>query len=115
MGKPIEQEDRNIDFTWDLESPTKGINFENFSIKWLGWLRVPVKGTYTFFMQSDDGHELKINENVIIRHYMGGVGKQTQSWLDTAKTNYRKNMNKDELTNPISNENADEIKVKIRK
>jgi len=39
----------------------ENINFENFSIKWVGYLRIPKTGTYVFKAKSDDGHELKIN------------------------------------------------------
>ncbi len=33
--------DLGIDFYVNNDAPMEGINFENFSIVWKGWLRVP--------------------------------------------------------------------------
>jgi hypothetical protein len=50
------------------ESPTDGINFENFSIQWVGWLRIPKTGKYTFIAKSDDGHSVMVNGQTVISH-----------------------------------------------
>jgi len=67
------------------ESPTDGINFENFSIKWVGWLRIPKSAKYTFISKSDDGHSLKINGQTIISHQMASGA----SWLTSGTDNVR--------------------------
>lgn len=57
IGEPkVVKKDNQVDFSWDNEEPTEGINQDNFSIKWKFWLRVPVKGKYNFYSESDDGH-----------------------------------------------------------
>jgi len=43
------------------ESPMENINFENFSVKWVGFIRIPKSGSYQFIAKSDDGHSLKVN------------------------------------------------------
>lgn len=75
------------------ESPTDGINFENFSIKWVGWLRIPKTAKYTFISKSDDGHSLKINGQTIISHQMA----QGTSWLTAGSDNIRETKNGEEL------------------
>jgi len=55
-GPFVKRLDRQIDINLVNESPVDGINFENFSIKWVGYLRVPKTGKYTFISKSDDGH-----------------------------------------------------------
>jgi hypothetical protein len=39
----------------------ENINFENFSVKWVGYLRAPKTGKYRFVSKTDDGYSLKIN------------------------------------------------------
>lgn len=75
------------------ESPTDGINFENFSIKWVGWLRIPKSGKYTFIAKSDDGHSVMVNGQTIISHQMA----DGDSWLNAGEDNIRDGANEDEL------------------
>jgi len=60
-GNFIKKIEKNIDFSVEGKSPLEGISFENFSIKWIGWLKIPATSKYTFIARSSDGHSLKIN------------------------------------------------------
>lgn len=38
--------DKNIDFYWETGSPAAGLDSDNFSVRWTGYLVPPVTGTY---------------------------------------------------------------------
>ncbi|WP_440135118.1 PA14 domain-containing protein [Chitinophaga sancti] len=44
---------------------TKKLN-EKFSVRWIGRVKAPVSGTYTFYTQSDDGVVLNLNDKNLI-------------------------------------------------
>ncbi len=67
VGSNKERLDREIDFDWTGGSPIKGINPNNFSIKWSGYLLVPYSGYYNFIIKADDGVELVVNNEVLLR------------------------------------------------
>lgn len=59
--------DTVINFNWGGGSPLPGIiNTDNFSIRWQGSIEVPFTDTYTFYVISDDGVRLSINNQTII-------------------------------------------------
>lgn len=59
--------DAPIDFTWGSAAPgPSGINADNFSVRWSGYLRVTQSGAYRFQTVSDDGVRLYINGTAII-------------------------------------------------
>jgi len=31
----------------------EGINYDNFAVKYFGWIRIPKDGSYTFILRSD--------------------------------------------------------------
>ncbi len=58
--------DRKIAFDWKLGSPAEGIEGDDFSVVWSGYLRPPVSGEYTFRVYSDDGVRLYVNSVMLI-------------------------------------------------
>ena len=93
IGEPeIEKTDNNINQSWDNEEPAENINQDNFSIRWSGWLRVPVTGKYNFYTESDDGNLLKLNGKIVIQHFWGQSAKEGGNWLVSHIGNLRKNM-----------------------
>jgi len=42
-------------------------------VRWEGYLKVPVTGTYKFTTISDDGNEFYINKKKIITHNMASM------------------------------------------
>jgi hypothetical protein len=60
----------------------EGINHENFSIRWEGYVKAPVTGLYQFTTVSDDGNSLEINYAEILTHNMGAIGNPGKTWMD---------------------------------
>lgn len=60
------QTDFEINFDWGFASPTMGLPNDFFSVRWTGSIEAPRSGNYTFYVQSDDGVRLWINNNLII-------------------------------------------------
>lgn len=59
--------DAPIDFNWGGAAPgASGINADNFSARWSGYIRVTQTGAYRFQTESDDGVRLYINGNLVI-------------------------------------------------
>ncbi|MEI8112215.1 MAG: glycoside hydrolase family 3 C-terminal domain-containing protein [Bacteroidia bacterium] len=73
------QVDHNINFDWGANAPAvTGIPADNFSVRWTGFIKVPVTGDYTFYDRSDDGSRLWINSIQIINQWadQGAATKQ---------------------------------------
>jgi len=88
----VNKMESQVDFKWDNEEPSSGINQDNFSIKYKFWVRSPVKGKYTFYTESDDGHQLLMNGKPIIKHFWGETMKNGGNWLHSHIGNLRKNI-----------------------
>ena len=59
--------DAPIDFNWAGAAPgPSGINADNFSTRWTGYVRVTQSGSYRFQTVSDDGVRLYVNGNLVI-------------------------------------------------
>lgn len=59
--------DGPINFDWSTGAPgPAGINANNFSVNWEGYLRVTQSGIYRFQTNSDDGVRLTINGDLLI-------------------------------------------------
>ena len=55
-----------IDFNWGSGSPADGIDIDNFSIRWQGEIEAPYSGLYTFYITSDNGRRVWIDNELII-------------------------------------------------
>ncbi|HWK02988.1 MAG TPA: PA14 domain-containing protein [Puia sp.] len=60
-GSPFWHNDDGVKVTTDHSFPT-----DNFSVRWLGRLKAPATGTYTFGIYSDDGVRLWIGDSLVI-------------------------------------------------
>ncbi|WP_331346055.1 DUF6701 domain-containing protein [Cellvibrio sp. UBA7661] len=59
--------DAPIDFGWGGAAPgANGINADNFSVRWSGFIRATQTGAYRFQTESDDGVRLYINDTLVI-------------------------------------------------
>lgn len=59
--------DGPIDFNWGAANPgLGGVNVDNFSARWNGYIRVTQSGNYRFQTVSDDGVRLYINGTLVI-------------------------------------------------
>jgi beta-glucosidase len=61
--------DANLNFYWHNLSPAPGINSENFSARWSGYISVPVSGKYEIDFRADDLGRVYINDQLFINHW----------------------------------------------
>jgi len=97
LGKYIERKDDEIDFEWKGFTPHSNINFNNFSIKWEGYIQAPTTEDYIFTINCDDGAALTLNNKLLIAHNLHSIAdesvKRTEQWLDNAIQNTKKGAN----------------------
>jgi len=74
--------DAAINFAWGTGSPMQGINTDRFSISWQGKISPRADGEYTFFINSDNGRRLWVNDQLII-----------DKWIDDYDIEYSGNIN----------------------
>jgi YVTN family beta-propeller protein len=65
-GAPVLVRQEAVNFGWGNGSPGQGVNSNNFSVRWSGWLDVPATGTYVFQTVADDGIRLRVNGELLI-------------------------------------------------
>lgn len=68
-GSRINRVDAVVNFAWHGGSPDSRISSDTFSVRWLGSLRAPRTGTYTFYARSDDGVRVYIGGRRILRNW----------------------------------------------
>ncbi|GAB1415378.1 hypothetical protein MASR2M117_07840 [Paludibacter sp.] len=74
--------DTTINFSWGTGKPHRLVNADNFSVRWQGKIQPRFTGTYTFFVNSDNGRRLWVNNNLII-----------DKWLDDYNIEYSGDIN----------------------
>ena len=57
--------DSTINFDWGSGSPGGGVNRDNFSVEWTGYILVPEDASYTFSLQHDDDAALAIDGTTV--------------------------------------------------
>jgi hypothetical protein len=66
-GTPVlKRVDPVIDFDWGTGSPHASVNSDHFSVRWTGFVQPRTAGLYTFYVNSNDGVRLYINNQLII-------------------------------------------------
>ncbi|GHU68299.1 beta-glucosidase [Bacteroidia bacterium] len=69
-GKPAYTNiDANLNPYWHNLSPAPGINPENFSARWSGYLTVPVSGNYEMDFRADDYGKMYIDNQLFFDHW----------------------------------------------
>ena len=58
--------DATIDFDWKYRPPAPRVPSEYFSVRWTGWLQVPVSGRYQFRVVVDDGMRIWLNDKLVL-------------------------------------------------
>jgi hypothetical protein len=61
-----ERVDSTIDFTWKRGAAAEGVPIDQFSVTWTGSLRIDRAGAYRFWLASDDGSSLVIDDRQVI-------------------------------------------------
>jgi hypothetical protein len=65
----LSRRDSAIAFDWGNESPGQGLPLDNFSVRWDGHVNVAEPGKYTFFLTSDDGSRLFVDDNLAVDNW----------------------------------------------
>ena len=61
-----ERVDSTVYFNWGNSSPLSGMNNNNYSIRWTGQIEPLYSGEYTFYITSDNGRRVWIDNQLII-------------------------------------------------
>jgi hypothetical protein len=81
-GSPVlTRTDANIDFNWSTGSPAPALSFDQFSVRWTGQVQAACSEAYKFYVFSDDGVRLWINNQsvAIINAWFDQFGPERES------------------------------------
>jgi hypothetical protein len=62
--------DPQINFNWGESTPGSPITVDNFSVRWTGYIQPRYTGTYTFYITSDNGRRLWIDDKLVIDKWL---------------------------------------------
>ncbi len=62
----LEQVEPNIDHVWADQAPAPEVPADFFSARWTGFLDVPAAGDYTFWVSTDDGMRVWVDDQLVI-------------------------------------------------
>ncbi len=79
--------DPEINFVWTGLSPAAGVPNANYSVRWTGKLLTAEAGTYTFFLNHDNGGRLWVNGTLLIDQW-GTTGNHSATITLGASTQY---------------------------
>jgi len=80
--------DPQINFNWGLSGPDKAVGDDNFSIRWIGELDVPISGTYSFYPKVQGGVRLWVNDRLLIEKWEDyGIDER---WQDHMPVEYHR-------------------------
>ena len=66
--------DTTINFDWGAGSPYSKTNVDQFSARWEGKIQPRFSGSYTFYINSDNGRRLWVNDQLIIDKWLSDYG-----------------------------------------
>ena len=61
--------DERVDFSWSGGSPRQGFPSANFSVRWTGRIKPRQDGTYVFYLYSDDGSRLYLDNKLLVDNW----------------------------------------------
>jgi len=67
-GSPVVERNEAVNFSWS-GAPRTGVNADQFSVRWTGFVEPPATGSYRFRTQSNDGVRLWINGSLVIDNW----------------------------------------------
>jgi beta-glucanase (GH16 family) len=70
------RKDATVNFDWGLGSPNTAVNVDSYSARWTGQIQPRYSGTYTFYLNSDNGRRLWINNQLIIDKWIDDWGTE---------------------------------------
>jgi PA14 domain-containing protein/fibronectin type III domain protein len=66
----FQRTDATVDFNWVDGSPGAGIPADQFSVRWTGRVKPPADGNYTFYVLTDDGVRLWVNNQLLVNQWV---------------------------------------------
>lgn len=67
--------DATINFDWAFGSPNASVSGDNFSVLWTGQIQPKYSGEYTFYVTSNNGRRLWVNDQLIIDGWIDDIGE----------------------------------------
>lgn len=84
----VTRTDSNINFDWGFNSPDSSVFQDQFSVRWTGQVQAKYSGMYTFYVTSNNGRRLWINDQLIIDKFTEDVGEYKGEIYLTAGQKY---------------------------
>ncbi|HEU0177662.1 MAG TPA: PA14 domain-containing protein, partial [Blastocatellia bacterium] len=79
-GQPsLQRTDAIVNFNWASDGPDAALPTDRFSARWSGQLAAPSSDAYTFYLYSDDGARLWVNNRLVIDRWQPPFEPQTRS------------------------------------
>jgi len=66
--------DPQVLFNWGVSAPNPLLPVDNFSVRWSGFVEPRFTGLYTFYLNSDNGRRLWVNDQLIIDKWLSDFG-----------------------------------------
>ncbi|QKG57938.1 hypothetical protein GKZ68_15670 [Hymenobacter sp. BRD128] len=67
----VSRRDATINFDWHGARPVAGLESEDFSVRWTGWLVPPTTGRYVLHVSVDDGIRIWLNDHLLLDDWRG--------------------------------------------
>jgi hypothetical protein len=67
--------DATINFDWAFTSPAPSVNADRFTARWTGQVQPKYSGEYTFYVTSNNGRRLWINNQLVIDKWLDDTGE----------------------------------------
>ena len=67
--------DANVNFDWAFVSPDPSINADYFTVRWTGQVQPKYSGEYTFYVTSNNGRRLWVDNQLIIDKWVDDIGE----------------------------------------
>ena len=80
--------DKTVDFSWDTAAPDSLVDGDTFSVEWSGKIIIPEGGEYTFYMYSDDGIKLYINNQIVVENWTDHSPREDSGKITLSKGEY---------------------------
>lgn len=74
--------DTSVVFDWGFSSPDTRVAIDSFSARWTGFIQPASSGTYTFYINSDNGRRLTIDGQQIINAWVNDWNKEYSGTID---------------------------------
>lgn len=67
--------DADINFDWVFASPNPSVNPDQFTARWVGQIQAKYSGEHTFYVTSNNGRRLWVNNQLIIDEWIENIGE----------------------------------------